>query len=558
MTGYRGTAGRRDGTTISGQSSSVRPVRARLTGLLAALERLAGRPLGAVLLFALALGVWVVQAQGWPLVPGRDLDEYLYGYIQLFDRHPLLPWSLEFRTPVAGLVAGGALDVWGGRLAEPVAATFYAGSIVLWAAAARQFGRRAALGMGAVMLVYPGYAGMFHELGAELVLGTAFAAWAFLLCRAVVQPSTGRFVAVGLATALLALIRPGNAVVVLVAFCPLLLRASWRRRLTYAGAAIAAAVVPLLGWTLHNGLVVGDYTFARGVNAIVPFYRAYVTDHVVGPDNGPSSRRLAAAIRDHLVTQEPFRSYDVTTRKVFAQPSFRVHEDLMVMSDQVWGWDAAYSTLRGAAIEGIREHPGTYASGVAHTLFHELYDFYFRLAGGGGAPGNRPAATVVVKDRRLPAPSEGQIIPGGENIWISTPDNRIRQVWTSPTEYHFAFRYASDRPRFERVTRRLDELFGNFPHRNRSPEVALRFTQLSRWFPRPLIWILVGLVALAVRRPRNALALLLVPLAALLVIALTALGLPLDMHYVLPFGPAFVFLGVCGLLGAGTREVGAS
>jgi hypothetical protein len=431
----------------------------------------------------------------------------------------------------------------------------YAGSIVLWGAAARQFGRRAALGMAVAMLLYPGYAGMFHELGAEMVLGLAFAAWAFLLCRAIALPSSGRFVAVGLATALLALIRPGNAVLAVLTLCPLLLPGSWRSRVTYSGAAVAAAVVPLLGWTLHNGLVVGDYTFARGVNAIVPFYRAYVTDHVVGPDNGPSSRRLAAAIRDDLVTQEPFTSYGVTTQKVFAHPSFRIHEDLMTMSDQVWGWDAAYSTLRGAALEGIRKHPGPYASGVAHTVFHELYDFYYRLSGGGGASGHQAPATVVVKGRRLPAPSEGQTIPGGQNIWISTPDNRIRQVWTSPTSFHFVFRNQSDRARFNRVTQRLGELFGAFPHRNSRPEVALRLTQLSRWFPRPLIWIVVGLVALAVRRPRNVLALLLVPLAALLVIGLTALGLPLDMHYVLPFAPAFVFLGACALLGARSREV---
>jgi Dolichyl-phosphate-mannose-protein mannosyltransferase len=527
-------------------------VRKRLTRLLAALERLAGHPLGAVALFASALAVWVIQAQGWPLVPGGNLDEYLYSYIQLFDGHPLLPWSLEFRTPVTGLVTGAALDTAGGRFAQPLVAVFYAGSIVLWSAAALHFGRRAALAMAAAMLVYPGYAGMFHEFGAEMVLGLAFAGWAFLLCRALSKPSIGRFVAVGLGIALLALIRPGNAVVVALALCPLLLRDSWRRRFTYAAAAVVAAIVPLLGWTLHNGLIVGDYTFARGVNAIVPFYRAYVTDHVVGPDNGPSSRRLAAAIERDLVTKEPFTSYRVTADKLFARPSFRVHEDLMVFSDEEWGWDSAYSTLRGAALEGIRKHPGAYASGVLHTLFHELYaDFYFRLAGGFPQPST--PSTIVVNGRRLEAPSEGQIIPAGQSIWISTPDNRIQQVWTSSSRYHFVFTHPADRLRFERMTRRLDALFGALPHRDRSPEVALRFTQLSRWFPRPLIWLAIGLVALLVRRPRNSLALIVTALAALLVVGMTALGLPVEMHYVLPVAPALVFLAVCALLGPRAR-----
>src|SRR6185503_15970699 len=98
------------------------------------LEALAGRRLGAAVLFVAGLCVYAVRAVGWPLVAGRDLDEYLYGYIQLFDRHPLLPWSMLFRTPVTPVVAGGALDFAGGALAEPLLAVLFALSVVAWAA----------------------------------------------------------------------------------------------------------------------------------------------------------------------------------------------------------------------------------------------------------------------------------------------------------------------------------------------------------------------------------------------------------------------------------------
>ena len=67
---------------------------------------MADRWLGAVLLFFLALVVYAVESIGWPLVAGRDLDEYLYSYIQLLDWHPLLPWSPLFRTPVTPIAAG--------------------------------------------------------------------------------------------------------------------------------------------------------------------------------------------------------------------------------------------------------------------------------------------------------------------------------------------------------------------------------------------------------------------------------------------------------------------
>ena len=44
----------------------------------------------------------------------------------------------------------------------------------------------------------------------------------------------------------------------------------------------------------------------------IPFYRAYITDKIVAPENGPASRRLADAVRNHLITRDPYKSYGVT------------------------------------------------------------------------------------------------------------------------------------------------------------------------------------------------------------------------------------------------------
>ena len=79
---------------------------------LESLERLASRPLGAVVLFvARARRLRASERSAGRSSAGRDLDEYLYGYIQFLDWHPLLPWSMLFRTPVTPIVAGSALDV---------------------------------------------------------------------------------------------------------------------------------------------------------------------------------------------------------------------------------------------------------------------------------------------------------------------------------------------------------------------------------------------------------------------------------------------------------------
>src|SRR5207244_3668026 len=238
---------------------------------------------------------YAVRAVCWSLVAGRDLDEYLYGYIQFLDWHPLLPWSMLFRTPVTPIFAGLVLDVAGGTFAEPLMAVLFAASVVAWTAAARAFGARVALLVAAALLVYPAYGLMFHELSSEPLFAAAFALWAWLVTRAGDRPSVERFAVAGFGVALLALIRPGNAVLLSFVLFPLVLPApgSGRERLVRASAFLGAALVPLAAWAVLNGARFGDYTLARGGNAVIPFYRAFITDRIVSPGNGPASRRLA-------------------------------------------------------------------------------------------------------------------------------------------------------------------------------------------------------------------------------------------------------------------------
>jgi hypothetical protein len=531
------------------------------TRLLGSLERLASTRLGAWIVFLLALAAYALRAVAWPLQPGRDLDEYFYAWVQLFDRDVLLPWSLLFRTPATPLFIGASLDAFDGLLAEPLMALLYACSIVFWAAAARYFGPWAAIAVAAVLVLYQGYALMFHEISSEPVFASAFALWAWLLTRAAFGPSVRRLALVGLGIALLAFVRPGNAVLIAFVVFPFVLAGAWRERLRWAAAVALAAVLPLAAWSVHNGLRFDTWSLARGGNAIVPFYRAFITDNIVSPENGEDSRRLAAATQQHLLTREPYRSYGVTLDELFEKGSFRVHEDLYLLSDEVFGWDTDYSILRGAGVEGVRAHPGTYARGVGRTVWDELSKAQFRVVStdGGGGSGSETSAppTIVVHGRRLPAPSEGEPIPAGQVVWISRPDNSIRQVWTSPTEWHFEFARPSQRPRFEQIQREVDGLFEALPDRSGNAQLALRLNQLSRWFPRPWMWILVGLVAVIVRRPRGWPTLVVLSIAALAVVLLNAAGLFADLHFVLPVAPAFVLLALAGLLGArGTPTVG--
>ena len=163
---------------------------------------------------------------------------------------------------------------------------------------------------------------------------------------------------------------------------------------------------------------------------------------------------------------------------------------------------------------------------------------------------------MPVANRQLPVPGEGEPIPAArQSSYITTPDGRIREVWTSPTDHQVVFSRPADAARAAEIDRRVDGLLEGFPDRSPRPGAIDRVNSASRWYPRPVLWLLVGLVAVLVRRPRR----LAIPLtlagAALLILLSTSLAVYAVAEYSVPVTPAFVLLAATGLLG---RRAGAS
>jgi hypothetical protein len=517
---------------------------------------LAGTRWAPAALFLVALVVWWLQALVIPLGQGRDLGTYLGAYVQLFQAHPIDLGYVLGRTPVAPLVIGGLLQFAGGALAEPVVSVLYAGSIVVWFLAARSFSRGAALLTAVVLLAYPGYGILFHELSSDAVFAAAFAGWSLLVVRVLLAPSLRGFAAVGGGVGVLALIRPGNQVLLLLALVPLVLRAPWRARALSAVAVAVPALALIGGWAVHNGVRYDNYTVARGGNATVPFYRAFVTDRIVRPSNGPASRQLAQAVERDLLPEEPYRSYGITLDEFFGEPSSRMQVDLLALSDRLEGWHSNYGWLRDVGVEAVEEHPVRYARGVTSSTWGMLTQAVYRPLGGDRPAGG--ADSVVIGTETLPKPTEGEPIPSAHEGGVTTPDGSIYTVWTSPTEHHLVFVHPGDEERYEALHRRMDELAGNLPDRGGSQTLAHRFNQTSRWFPPPLLWLALALVAIAVRRPKGTLAAVTPALAALAVILVSALGLPAEPHYSVPVAPAFVLLAGAALFAPRRERVPAS
>jgi hypothetical protein len=268
----------------------------------------------------------------------------------------------------------------------------------------------------------------------------------------------------------------------------------------------------------------------------------------VEPSNGPQTRALARAVRRDLLPQEPYRSYRITLDDFFRRASPRMEVDLVALSDRIKGWYTNDRWLRDVGLEAVRAHPRTYARGVAGSTWGLLRDPLYRSPPPAAASAAHGGSSASAGGAALPTPSEGEPIPAPHEGGITTPDRSIYTVWTSPTEHHMVFLHPGARARNDALHRRMTALSLNLPDRTGSASLAHRFNQLSKWFPPPIVWLVLGLIGLVLRRGRDELPLVVPSIAGLLVIVLSAAGLPAEPHYSVPVAPAFVLLAAGALL----------
>jgi hypothetical protein len=555
-------------------------------------------------LFGLAVAVFAIESVFLPAYPGRDMSRYLETFVQLGYHVPVYPAVLNTRGPLSALGVALPLEL-GGWAAEIFLAMLYALSIVAWGWVALTFGTRAALVTSVVLLVFPGYGILFHQLASDSLFAAGFAGWAVLLTWALRRPSIKAFAFVGLGIGSLVLIRPSNQVLLVMALTPLVLRAApWRDRLAWAAAtfipavaltqawkaiaehrwgvattlkpstgliALAALAVPLLlpsPWRGRVGAAIAVLVVAavavRGVPGESPsqyarsvvrnesnqfLYRSFELDRIMAPENGPASRRLAAVVRHKLLTREPYRSYGVDVHEFFASGSDRVFGDLTGVADP--------ADLAAATREAIRAHPWTFVSSIGRTLWNQLANrpVYGPDAISAAQASQPQGGGVEVSGQYLPRPTEGQPIPAsaiGPLLW--TPGGTAQEVWTSPTEHHFVFSNPRDARRYDKLGADVGRLAARLPTRDGSPTLIHRLNQTSHRFPALILFLVVGAVTLALRRPRNALVAIVPVVAGLVVIVATALVAPAVAEYAAPVSPAFVVLGAAGVVGVPVRR----
>ena len=227
-----------------------------------------------------------------------------------------------------------------------------------------------------------------------------------------------------------------------------------------------------------------------------------------------------------------------------------MHDDLISLSDRVWGWEDDYGQLARVGREAVLAHPGAYARGIARDFGRLLlWPLYAPLPEGEASA----AAGTTVAHVQLPVPTEGEPIPAArESAYITTPRHTISEVWTSPTDHHIVFSRPRDEARAAEIDRRVDELYGGFPRRSARFGAVEWLNRASRWYPRPVVWLALGLLAAVVRRPRGLAVPLVLASSALLLLLATSLAVYAVPEYSVPVTPAFVLLAGAALFGSRT------
>ena len=503
----------------------------------------------AVVLVVVALAVYWLEALGWPMAKGRDTWDYLVYYLQLADGDPPISELQLFRTPLTPIVVGLPMHLGGSLLLEAVLGLLYAVTILAWSATALTFGRVPALFTAALLLVYPAFATIYHQASSDAVFATGLALWALLLARTMRTASAARFAAVGAGMAALVLIRPANQVLLPLALVPLLIPVAWRRRVVWSGVCLVSALALLGGWAIHNGVRYDDTTVVRGGRAWVPFLRVFLADRTISPENGDASRRLADLIEAEVLANEPHRGLGVPLDAYLRNGSNYETVRLIALSDEILGRESNYDVIFDSALEAIRENPGTYARGVADTFWEFLMQRPLR-------EGIAPRAQTQPEAPSRTFESDGVVLPNPQ-AYVLVDAVPYGFVWCASDyidscileQASLVWDDAATQQRYREVVSQVREWDAELPSRTGVDVVTEVVNRITPRFPRPPLWLAVGLVALLVRRPAEWRTIVVLWVGAFLVLLVHAASQGVAPEFALPLYPVFIVTALGALAG---------
>jgi hypothetical protein len=197
----------------------------------------------------------------------------------------------------------------------------------------------------------------FNAVGSETLQTVLLCLWFCCTFFAMRSSRVRAWVGSAIFASLLVLNRPGNQTFLLCGLLPFLAANVPRtRRLMNAGAFLIVYSTSYLALCSFNYFRYGEFSFAKLGDAHLPFYRLFVQEHVISPENGPASQQLAQFVETKILTDPIYMQYGITKAMFFGCSTQRMFNSL-IYAMQEEGPGSNFGLLRKAGMESIWRDP---------------------------------------------------------------------------------------------------------------------------------------------------------------------------------------------------------
>ena len=321
---------------------------------------------------------WVLSFW-FPLRAGRDFITWFLYFRDILRVEPESTLLMLYRTPLTPLFYGAGFQFVGQFGIECVLSVLYglsAGAIFL---VMRKFGRVAAwltLLLAALNLWIFNW---YNAVGSETLQTVLLCLWFSLAFFAMRSLHVRLWAVLALVVFLMVLNRPANQTFALCGLLPLLIpQGTWKRRFLLCGCFVGIYAAAHVGYASLNSVRFGQFCIAKLGNAHLPFYRLFVQEHVISPDNGPASARLAQFVESRVLSDPVFQEHEITRDIFFTYSSQRMFNSLIFALQREGAVDGEFSLaqdyviLKKAAMESLLNDP----RGSACRYFEQLLNVF--------------------------------------------------------------------------------------------------------------------------------------------------------------------------------------
>jgi hypothetical protein len=366
-----------------------------------------------------------------PFAEGRDAATYYLYFKGIFEREPVYPVLMLFRTPFTPLFFGISFDLFG-RLGPQIALGF--GYVVILTLAYKLLSSYSKwAGVVCVVLITTNLRlfEYYNTVGSEGPQTILLMIWAYVAFRAMKRSGVESGVLLGLATFLLVINRPANQLLLVGCFLPLLggmatlMRRdnAFKKRIVCSLVSVGVGAGLTFAYMGYNLLRYDHFCVARLGGASIPFYRVFLEERLIRPSNGPKCEELADLVRRKILSNQTIRQYGVDEETFFRFSTSRMFDELFRACAEERGWDHDFGLLRDSAWEAARANPKEfwlgYINGVCDMFQINSSQFLKtnRFERDREFDQERQRRYVLYASINLPIPSEGDFFPS-TGCWL--------------------------------------------------------------------------------------------------------------------------------------------